>query len=213
MKKGDFLWGLALAAFAGLIISPLTHDSFMNFTGAHPYIGGFIKFSILATLGELLAIRLSKGDYQKPHGLIARFILWGLIGILITLMFQIFSNGVLAAMDQGFLPGKGSAFLFALFTSSIMNLTFAPTFMAFHRYTDTVLDLNGMNKKMPSAGQVLDAIDWKGFVSFVVFKTCPFFWIPAHTINFMLQPQYRVLVAAGLSLVLGVILALAKGKK
>ena len=55
-------------------------------------------------------------------------------------------------------------------------------------------------------------IDWNGFVSFVVVKTIPLFWIPAHTVTFMLAPEYRVVVAAFLSIALGGILSFAKKK-
>ncbi|MBK5251987.1 MAG: hypothetical protein JJE29_05070 [Peptostreptococcaceae bacterium] len=51
------------------------------------------------------------------------------------------------------------------------------------------------------------------FVSFVLAKTIPFFWIPAHTLTFLLPGQYRVLAAAMLSIALGLILTLAKIKK
>jgi hypothetical protein len=44
---------------------------------------------------------------------------------------------------------------------------------------------------------------------FVFKKTIPFFWIPAHTITFLLPPQYRVLYAALLSVVLGILLGVA----
>lgn len=63
-----------------------------------------------------------------------------------------------------------------------------------------------------SFGEVLDRIDWKGFVTFVVCKTIPVFWIPAHTVTFMLAPEYRVMMAAMLSIALGGILAFAKKK-
>ncbi len=43
---------------------------------------------------------------------------------------------------------------------------------------------------------VTDKIDWYGFMSFIVFKTIPLFWIPAHTITFLLPGEYRVLMAA-----------------
>ena len=52
-----------------------------------------------------------------------------------------------------------------------------------------------------------------GFVSFVLMKTIPIFWIPAHTITFLLPSEYRVLSAAFLSIALGAILAFAKKKK
>lgn len=44
-------------------------------------------------------------------------------------------------------------------------------------------------------------------------KTCPYFWIPAHTIVFLLPNQYRVLVSAFLSIALGLLLAIAKKGK
>ena len=49
-------------------------------------------------------------------------------------------------------------------------------------------------------------------MTFVVGKTIPFFWIPAHTVTFLLPPEYRVFVAALLSIALGLILALASSR-
>lgn len=40
-----------------------------------------------------------------------------------------------------------------------------------------------------------------------------FFWIPAHTITFLLPPDYQVLFAALLGIALGTILAIAGMKK
>ena len=58
--------------------------------------------------------------------------------------------------------------------------------------------------------EVLDAADLKGFVTFVVCRTIPVFWIPAHTVTFMLPPEYRVLMAAMLSICLGAILGISR---
>lgn len=58
--------------------------------------------------------------------------------------------------------------------------------------------------------EVVKTIDWYGFIRFVVLKTIPFFWIPAHTVTFLLPAEYRVLAAAFLSIALGGILASAK---
>ena len=107
-------------------------------------------------------------------------------------------------------------FFKAFYTSAIMNLAFAPTFMAFHRFTDTTIDMvcgEGRNFGDIRLAEVTSRIDWQGFVSFVVLKTIPLFWIPAHTITFLLPPEYRILVAASLSFALGAILAYAKRKK
>ncbi|GAB1473896.1 hypothetical protein MASR2M69_13370 [Bacteroidota bacterium] len=42
-------------------------------------------------------------------------------------------------------------------------------------------------------------------MKFVVGKTIPLFWIPAHTITFLLPDTYKVIFAASLSIVLGLI--------
>lgn len=137
--------------------------------------------------------------------------IWGLLGISIVLIFSIFSGGVAIVLEKGMLPGYGSKLAFAFFTSLTMNLTFAPVMMAFHRITDTFIDLRYTNQaKRIRLANVLAQIDWNSFSSFVLFKTIPLFWIPAHTITFLMEPEYRVLLAAVLSFALGLILAFAK---
>lgn len=213
MKKGDLLWGLGILAFAAFLIYPSTHAVFNAATASHPYLMGFTKFAILATMGELLARRIVVGKWEKPSGLVYRALIWGLLGIAIVAIFGIFAGGVTGLVEKGMLPGKGNAVITALWISAIMNTTFAPTMMGLHRFTDTFIDLKFSRGGKISSKDVVDAIDWNGYVSFVLFKTIPFFWIPAHTITFMLPPEYRVLVAAFLSIALGAILAFSKKKK
>ena len=211
-RIGDLVWLAVLAAVTAFFIIPATHRVFVSLTSAHPYWMGFAKFAILATMGELLARRLGSGEWQKPAGLIWRILIWGLIGVAITFMFAFFSLGTAAVIEKGLLPaGSGwlKKLLQAFYTSAIMNLTFGPVFMAVHRISDTYLDLWAEGHK-PSGKQVLAAIDWQGFLGFVVGKTIPLWWIPAHTVTFLLPGEYRVLAAAYLSIVLGVILAYAR---
>ena len=178
----------------------------------------FSKFAILATMGELLATRISNGRWDTPSGLMWKAVIWGLLGIIIALVFYIYSTGVSEALQKGLLPSLGKegflpTFVFAMFTSVLMNLFFAPTFMAFHRFTDTYIDMgNGKIGRIVrlSLSEVLEQIDWNGFIKIVVCKTIPFFWIPAHTITFLLPPDHRILAAALLSIALGVILAISR---
>jgi len=215
MKKGDFIWFAALCAVSAFLLVPSLHEIFVTQTKVHPYLMGFAKFAILATMGELLSLRILFGKWTKPIGMAYKTIIWGIIGMCIVLMFGLFSSGVAGLETQGLLF-KASGFFGALFTaffiSAFMNLTFAPVFMATHRFTDTYIDMRAENKGVTST-QVLDTIDWKGFIRFVVGKTLPFFWIPAHTATFLLPPQYRVIAAAYLSIALGLILAYARRKK
>lgn len=214
MKKGDFFWLFSLAAFISILVIPVTREMFVKFTTEHAYLGGFIKFFILATMGELLAVRIVTRDWNIPKGLLYRAFVWGFLGMAIVLIFNVFAAGIAGALANGFLPGGNSKFAFAFFVSFIMNLSFAPTMMAFHRITDTFIDLKYENKKEKvTLSDVVKRIDWDGFISFVLMKTIPIFWIPAHTITFLLPSEYRVLSAAFLSIALGAILAFAKKKK
>jgi len=219
MSRGDFLWLAALCAVSSIMLVPASHQVFISVTKAHPYLMGFGKFAILATMGELLAIRIGTGAWKSPAGLTYRGMIWGLIGVLIVLMFEVFSTGVMAAIAKGLLwsgDASTSKIWGAFWISSIMNLAFAPAFMTLHRITDTYIDIVcGENKPLGDVrlSDVIARIDWQGMISFVVCKTIPFFWIPAHTITFLLPPEYRVLMAAYLGIALGVILAYSKRRK
>jgi len=218
MRRGDFLWGAALVGIVIFLIAPTTHEIFTAANKSSPYMMGFIKFAILASMGELLAVRIVTGDWKKPKGLMWRALVWGLTGILITLMFPVFDAGAKAAAQMGYLPmiegdGFAARLLMAFITSLLMNMFFGSSFMLYHRLTDSWIDVGGgkISEMLKARGSdVLEAADLKGFVSFVIRKTIPIFWVPAHTVTFMLPPEYRVLMAAMLSICLGVILGFAK---
>ncbi len=215
MRKGDFLWALILAGIAAFIVLPGSHGLFVSATNAAPYPMGFVKFAVLATMGEFLAIRIMKKGWQKPLGPLVKTFVWGVIGLLVVLMFGLFSSGVAGATSKGLLPstqGFWGSLLAAFLTSVFMNLTFAPVFMACHRISDTLIDARAMGERI-GLGAAVDRIDWPGFMKFVVGRTIPLFWIPAHTLTFMLPGEYRIIAAAFLSIALGAILAFAKGRK
>ena len=204
------------ALFAAVLIIPATREVFEKLSGDHPYLMGFVKFALLATAGELIAIKMASGKFGKPSYLIARIVIWGLIGIWITYMMKIFFLGSGAMISAGLLPGRSVKneivykLIRAFATAATMNLTFGPTFMAVHKCSDTYLALRAQNGKGVNLGQVIDAVDWKRFVSFTLFKTVPIFWIPAHTLTFMLPSEYQVMLAALLSVALGIILNFKK---
>ena len=104
--------------------------------------------------------------------------------------------------------------LFSAFSvSATLNIFFAPVFMTFHKITDMhILDnkgtLRGFFTPIRFRKQFME-LDWSTMWNFVFKKTIPLFWIPAQTVNFMLPEEYRVLFAAFLSVVLGVLLSVA----
>lgn len=205
------------ALFAAVLAIPASRGVFETLSADHPFVMGFIKFALLATAGELIAVRMSTGSWQKPSFLIARIVIWGLIGVWITYMMKIFFLGAGEMLEVGLISGKDlpdvwNRLVRAFATSATMNLTFGPTFMAVHKCSDTYLALRAANGKGVTLAQVIDTVDWKRFVSFTLFKTVPIFWIPAHTLTFMLPSAYQVMLAALLSVALGIILNLKKSK-
>lgn len=213
MRKYDLLWLLGIAVVFLILLLPASHAVFMAATAVHPYLMGFVKFSILATMGELLALRIVNREWRAPKGILYRALVWGFLGMVFVLVFDLYAGGVTGSMKKGLLFSFGGNLGFAFFTSALMNVLFGPTFMAFHRIMDTYIDLGeGKLSKILKVklSEVVQTIDWYGFVNFVVLKTIPFFWIPAHTLTFLLPAEYRVLAAAFLSIALGGILAFAK---
>ena len=215
MKKGDFIWIGIIILIVLFFIYPDSGAFYKAQNDIHPFVLGFIKFFILATMGELLALRIRSTQWKIPNGIFLRALIWGFLGLAIVLVFKIYPVGIDAVIRKGYLPGASltglpSKILNAFYISTLMNLTFALFLMGLHRITDTAIDLYYKNGQCPSLNKILEEIQWKDFVSFVVFKTIPLFWIPAHTLTFSLPPEYQVLMAAVLSVALGSILAFAK---
>ena len=228
MKKIDFLViGGVILLFLPFFIFPSVFGFYENFNKMHPMVMSFIKFAILATLGESIGLRIKEKKYNyKGFGLLPRAIVWGFLGLTIQMAFVIFSQGVpvflskTLGLDFGLVEEMtfGSKLFIAICTSTAMNIIYAPIMMTMHKITDVHILTNGgtVNGLLQpiKMGEVMSDINWNVQWNFVFKKTIPFFWIPAHTITFMLPPEYRVLFAALLGIALGVILSLAaiKGK-
>lgn len=218
MKKSDFVWFAALLAVALPLVMPSTHELIMEGTKQHPLLAGFIKFFILATMGDLLALRIVSGAWKKPQGLVCRMVVWGIIGSMITIVFEVYSSGVTSAINKGFLPvgdGMLSKVAGAFWVSCVMNATFGQVLMVFHRVTDTFIDLaEGRLSRFLSVSfnDISHRIAWRELAGFA-FKINLFLWLPCHTVVFLLPSVYRVLAAAFLSMVLGGVLGYAKSRK
>ena len=215
MKRKDLVWILILIVISLFIFLPYTNPIFINITTEFPYMMGFIKTMILASMGEMLVRRIKTGSYFGDPGLFMKAVVWGFLGMVFVFVFPLFDGGIRSIFSNRVLFENSflNTFIYALLVSMSMNILFAPTFMMFHRVTDAYINLSkGKLKeiiKLP-LNDVIESIDFKFFFSFVVIKTIPLFWIPAHTITFMLPPVYRVLMASYLSIALGVLLTLKR---
>jgi len=112
---------------------------------------------------------------------------------------------------QSGLNWKKVAISFSIATA--LNLFYAPVLMTFHKITDThILEnggtLRGFLRPIKFA-RIFSSINWDVQWNFVFKRTIPLFWIPAQTITFLLPEEYRVLFAAFLGIVLGIILGVA----
>jgi hypothetical protein len=235
MKRSDILFAFCLLAiFVPFFVSDALYTFYKDFNASFPFLISFIKFAILASMGELLGLRIRHGKYyEKGFGIIPRAIVWGILGVSIKMAFIIFGEGApmmlqvlglqfpvsppSAILKQDFFATFSGLQLLSAFAVSVtMNVFFAPIFMTFHKITDTHILANGgswkcLFKPIPF-GKILKEMNWKVQWNFVIMKTIPFFWIPAQTINFLLPPEVRILVAALLGIVLGVILSIASIK-
>lgn len=228
LKKNDFIF---ITAFVLLLlpffISDKLYQFYIEFNQLHALISSFAKFAVLATLGELIGLRIRTGNYlQQGFGVLPRAIVWGFLGITIKMAFVIFAIGTPAFLE---LLGFGNLKQIMLnsltiqkigisFSISVaMNLIYAPVMMTLHKITDThIINNHGTLKGFLTPikfGEIIVNLDWKTQWNFTFKKTIPFFWIPAHTITFLLPTDFQVLFAALLGIALGVLLAFANLNK
>ncbi|BAX80953.1 hypothetical protein [Labilibaculum antarcticum] len=227
MKRQDVIFAFGfILLFLPFFISQSIFDFYIDFNKAHGMITSFVKFAILATLGEVIGLRLKTGNYyQKSFGLIPRAVVWGFLGLTIKLSFVIFATGtpiflsylgIEGAVDVMKGPFSASKLLVAFSISACLNLIYAPVMMTLHKITDTHIIDNGgtlLGFMRPiQISKIFINLNWDVQWNFVFKKTIPFFWIPAHTITFLLPPDFQVLFAAILGVVLGVLLAIASLK-
>lgn len=228
MKRSDLGIVLLIALlFLPFIIFDSAYTFYKDAYARFPFILSFIKFAILATIGELIGLRIRTGSYRKKgFGVLPRAIVWGFLGMTIQAAFLIFGSGAprllefigidsaSAYMEEPLGWGK---LLSAFSISFFLNIFYAPVLMTVHRITDTHIEttggtIAGLFSRM-DIKHILENIDWKMHYDFVLKKTIFLFWIPAQTINFLMPEELRVLIAAFYGIILGVILAFAARSK
>jgi hypothetical protein len=149
------------------------------------------QFAVLGTLGEVISKWLAAGRVFSPFGArrtLLRMLGWAALAVCIKYAFTGFVAFVDGLCAHGLLPELG-AFGKAFAVSLAMNLQFGPFLVIAHRLIDNAID---------------GAPNWanldKGLLSLL------WFWVPAHTVTFLLPPDLRIGLAALWSLALGLIL-------
>ncbi|MGQ9845931.1 MAG: hypothetical protein ACUVQP_00300 [Bacteroidales bacterium] len=240
MKKKDLIFSLVFV----VIVLPFLPFAFLkNFQKLFLYnenywlYTSFLKFALLATLGEVIGLRIRTGNYtEKGFGLVPRMIVWGFLGITIKIAFVVFAAGIPTLIEKYFgILGANQSMAFkdifeasenglggvrlltAFLISTFMNLTYAPVMMTFHKITDMHIIQNGGSlskcfSPIPFR-KIFPTINWDMQWNFIFKKTIPIFWIPMQTINFLVASEYRVVIAAFLGIILGVLLSVVSPKK
>ena len=167
-------------------------ECYAGWVGDNPFLSAAVQFALLGTLGELLPGWLQKGrllPFTRTQ-LLGKALGWALIGLLIKTGFLMMQGAAQAILDHGLLPAifTGNPWR-ALLVSVVTNLFFGPQMMFFHRLCDNV---------------ILKQRHWAGLEK--AWWTLIWFWIPAHTLTFVLPTDFQVGLAALWSVVLGVIL-------
>lgn len=165
----------------------------------YPLISAAIQFGILGTLGEIISLKMRRLSLKKLGmwwQAILRVIAWAILGIVIKYGFAGMKGFVDELMIREMLPfGKHGTFLWAVTVSVCTNVFFGPQMMFFHRLEENLIMMKWNTAGLKNA--------W---------LTLLWFWIPAHTVTFMLKAEYQIGLAALWSVVLGIILGLTSKK-
>ena len=181
-----------------------------------PELVSFIKFAILATFGEMAGARIKTGSYlPSGFGLVPKALVWGVLGTSISLAFRIFSGGVGSFAVFQTVNSIPITVLRAFLISLTMNTFFAPIMMLTHKISDQHIsdEKGGFSFSRFNIADILKRLDWDHFWNFLIKKTVPLFWIPAHTVTFLLPSEFRTLFAALLSIFLGLFLSINGSQK
>jgi len=175
-------------------------DWYISWVQANPLSSAAIQFAILGTLGEFnshIMKTKSPAGFASAMEVLGKILAWAVLGIVIKYGFTGMKGFVNNLLEHGLFPaifkdGLGYAFAVSVTT----NVFFGPQMMAFHRVEDNLIarrwDFTGIEK---------------------AWKTLLWFWIPAHTVTFVLPAPFQIGLAAVWGLALGIILGLSTAPK
>ena len=147
MKKKDFIvLGCVILFLLPFFVSETVYSFYKTFNAEHGMIMSFLKFGILSTFGECIGLRISAGVYnRKGFGVLPRAIVWGILGMGISMAMTIFANGVPAFLKTMGMENattvmgealSGQKVFVAFCISVAMNTIFAPVGRSFYPDTD-----------------------------------------------------------------------------
>ncbi len=164
---------------------------YIEYVHAYPIVMAMIQFAILGTFGEIISKWIINKNTKYPFSFgmtLWKMIVWAILAIGIKYAFKGFVGYTEYLVEHGMLP-ELSNFGKAFAISALMNMQFGLTLVILHRVLDNI---------------PLKIKNWKGLDKGMM--SLIWFWIPAHTVTFMLPEVFRIGLAALWSVVLGLIL-------
>lgn len=166
-------------------------NTYIELVKTYPIYSAMIQFAVLGTLGDIISKWMQRGTVFIPYKfsvIFLKMLEWAFLAITIKYAFVGFQGFIDSLISHRFLP-ELSSFGSAFSISVAMNLQFGLLLVILHRFLDNLISQENNWKNID-----------KGMFSLI------WFWIPAHTITFMLDKPYQIGLAAIWSLVLGIIL-------
>ena len=166
-------------------------NAYVELVKAYPLYTAMLQFAVLGTFGDVISKWMQQGRVFMPYKaqiLILKMLEWAFLAITIKYAFVGFQGFVDSLVSHQLLPELG-LFGRAFAVSVAMNLQFGLLLVMLHRFLDNLIAQQSNWKNID-----------KGMWSLI------WFWIPAHTVTFMLDKPYQIGLAAIWSVVLGIIL-------
>lgn len=171
---------------------------YVELVKAYPILSAMVQFAILGTFGDIISKWIIKRKVFSPFSfyiLLWKMFEWALLAISIKYAFVGFNGFIDSLVHYSLLPELNSlGRSFAISTS--MNLQFGPFLVIVHRALDNLIL---KDKNWDNLDKAMLSLLW--------------FWIPAHTVTFLLPKPYQIGLAAIWSLALGIILGFYNRKK
>jgi hypothetical protein len=168
-------------------------NAYIQWVQAYPISSAMLQFAILGTFGEVISKWVVQKSFKYPFTAqmtIWKMIVWAILAVTIKYAFKGFIGFAESLMHNGMLPAfEPRSFGYAFSVSALMNLQFGLFMVLMHRVLDNI---PAKVKNWKNLHKGMYSLLW--------------FWIPAHTLTFMLPDALRIGLAALWSLALGLIL-------
>lgn len=225
MKIGDFICLAVLASLPAAIFGGALQDLRL-LASAHPQAVGFGAFAVWGAIGETWGYRLSGRGYPQLSRVFISALLWGLHGLLASVLYWVINSGVFISQGMNILPGGGyvanagsfkaffGSFFFTgpFFTSLLVCLTMSPVILALQRLVIASFDFRLDKGRWPSLALASWKADWPRFIHYQL-TGVPLIRVPMMTVVFMLPPNLWLFTAAWAWSLVTILEGLSSGKE